>query len=351
MALAQIAREKNDAGLLRSTADQFIRNNPSDPRGYLLRAESEARSRQMPAAEADLNKAIQTDPLNSAAYNAMGTFQHEQGRNDEAERYYEQALDRNANEFQSLAGIVNILMNQKQVAKAIARVEVQASKVPNSDAIYTLLGGLQIANKDLAAAESSLDRALQINPSNQDSIQLLSKVQMARGQPDKALATAYQSIAKHPRQPSAYVFVGTMEELRGDNAKAEEVYRKALEIEPTYGLAANNLAYLMLQNGEDVNAALALAQIARQRMPDSASAADTLAWVYYQKGLYGLAAPLLKEALVKSPDNPTYHYHLGMTYQKQDNKAAARKHLQRALQLNPNYPAAAQIRQALSKLS
>jgi tetratricopeptide (TPR) repeat protein len=281
----------------------------------------------------------------------MGTFLREQGRDKEAEKYYEQALDRNANEFQSLAGIVNILTSQKQLAKAIERVQTQAAKVPNSDAIYTLLGGLQVANQDLTGAEASVGKAVQLNPSNQDAVVLLSKVEMARGEGDKALATAYRSIANNPKQVAAYFFAGTMEELRGNTLKAEEVYRKALEIEPNYAPAANNLAYLMLQNGEDINAALALAQIARQKMPDSTSAADTLAWVYYQKGLYDLAADLFQEALKKAPDNPTYHYHLGMVYQKQNNKAAARKHLQRALQLNPNYPAGGQIRQVLSQMS
>jgi tetratricopeptide (TPR) repeat protein len=351
LALAQIARENNDAGLLRSTAGQFIRNNPSDPRGYLLRAESEARAKQSAAAEADLNKAIQVAPQSSTAYGAMGTFLRGQGRNEEAVKYYEQALYRNPNEFQSLAGIVNILISQKQLAKSIARVQAQTAKVPNSDAVYTLLGGLQVANQDLTGAEASLEKAAQLNSSNQDAIVLLSKVEMARGEGDKALAAAYQSIANNPKQVAAYFFAGTMEELRGNIQKAEEVYRKALEIDPIYAPAANNLAYLMLQNGEDINAALGLAQIARQKMPDSPSASDTLAWVYYQKGLYSLAADLLQEALQKAPDNPTYHYHLGMVYQKQNNPAGARKHLQRALQLNPNYPAANQIRQALSQTS
>jgi tetratricopeptide (TPR) repeat protein len=351
MALAQVARERNDATLLRSTAEQFIRNNPSDARGYLLRAESEARAKQLAAAEADLNKAIQVAPQSSTAYGAMGTFLRGQGRNEQAERYYEQALDRDPNEFQSLAGIVNILTGQKQLAKAIARVQAQAAKLPNSDAVYMLLGGLQVANQDLIGAEASLGKAVQLNPSNQDAIVLLSKVEMAQGQTDKALATAYESIAKDPKQVAAYFFAGTMEELRGNDQKAEEVYRKALEIRSNYGPAANNLAYLMLRNGEDLNAALSLAQIARQKMPDSASAADTLAWAYYQKGLYDLAADLLQESLQKAPDNATYHYHLGMVYQKQNNKAASRKHLRRALQLNPNYPAAGQIRQALSQMS
>jgi tetratricopeptide (TPR) repeat protein len=107
----------------------------------------------------------------------------------------------------------------------------------------------------------------------------------------------------------------------------------------------------MLENGENSDVALSLAQMARQKMPESPSAADTLAWVYYQKGIYGFAEDLLQEALQKAPDNATYHYHLGKVYQKQKNTAAARKHLQRALQINPSSSAAEEIRQILHQMS
>src|SRR5215469_11977732 len=107
----------------------------------------------------------------------------------------------------------------------------------------------------------------------------------------------------------------------------------------------------MLENGENADVALSLAQIARQKMPDSPSAADTLAWVYYRKGIYGSAAILLEEALQKDPDNATYHYHIGVVYLKQKNMAAARKHLQRALQINPNAPAASEILKTLNQMS
>ena len=142
-----------------------------------------------------------------------------------------------------------------------------------------------------------------------------------------------------------------MEELYERPQRAEDGYRKALQVQPNNGPAANNLAYLMLQNGQNIDEALTLAQIARQKMPDSPSAADTLAWIYYRKGVYGMAGNLLQEALQKSPDNATYHYHIGMVYQKQHNPEEARKHLQRALQINPNSPAASEIRKTLGQLS
>jgi tetratricopeptide (TPR) repeat protein len=180
---------------------------------------------------------------------------------------------------------------------------------------------------------------------------LLSKVEMARGEGDQALATAYRSIENNPKNVAAYFFAGTMEELRGRPQKAEEVYRNALQIDPNYGPAANNLAYLMLENGESPEIALSLARIARQKMPDSASAADTLAWASYQHGLYDVAVDLLQEALQKAPDNATYHYHIGMVYHKQKNTPAARKQLQRTLQLNPNFPEADKIRKTLSQMN
>ena len=214
-------------------------------------------------------------------------------------------------------------MHQKQSAKALARVQEQAGKLPNNDAVYGLLGGLQVANLDLAGAEASLQKAVQLNPANVDVIILLAKVEMARGEGDQALATAYKSIDTNPRNVTTYFFAGTMEELRGKPQRAEDAYRRALQVDPNYGPAANNLAYLMLANRESADEALILARIARQKMPDSASAADTLAWAYYQKGLYPLAADLLQEAVNKAPDNATYHYHIGMVYQKQKNVPAS----------------------------
>ena len=352
LALAQLARMKGDRKLLADTAEQLIRNRPSDPRGYILRAESETEGTpaQRVMAQADLNQAIKIAPESALGYSAMGNFLSRQGKNAEAQKYYEQALDRDANYFEPLAGVVGILMGEKQNAKALERTQAQAAKTHGNDSLYTLLAGVQVANKDLAGAEASLQKAIQLNQANTDAFILLAKVELARGTGDAALATAYKSIRENPRNVTAYFFAGTMEELCGRSEKAEEVYRQALQIDPNYAPAANNLAYLMLEHGENSDQALSLAQIARQKMPESPNAADTLAWAYYQRGVYGRAVDLLQEALRKVPGNATYHYHIGMVYRKQNNTAAAREHLQRALQINPNSFNANEIRKTLNQM-
>jgi Tfp pilus assembly protein PilF len=115
-------------------------------------------------------------------------------------------------------------------------------------------------------------------------------------------------------------------------------------------VAANNLAYRMLENGENVDVALSLAQTARQAMPNSPSSADTLAWAYYHKGTYEFARDLLEDATKTDPKNATMQYHLGMVYSKLSEKSSAAVHLKKAISLAPDSQAAKDARAALQAL-
>jgi tetratricopeptide (TPR) repeat protein len=103
----------------------------------------------------------------------------------------------------------------------------------------------------------------------------------------------------------------------------------------------------MLENGENVDVALTLAQAARRAMPDSPNAADTLAWAYYHKGTYGYARDLLEDALKKNPNNAASQYHLGMVYAKLSDKNNAAIHLKKAISLEPNSQTAKDAQAAL----
>jgi tetratricopeptide (TPR) repeat protein len=122
-------------------------------------------------------------------------------------------------------------------------------------------------------------------------------------------------------------------------------------VQPDYPLAANNLAYLLLEHGGNTDVALSYAQLARRGMPDNVNTADTLAWAYYNKGSYQMAIDLLQDAVKKSPKNPTYEYHLGMAYDGVKDRAHAKEHLERALELDPNYAKADEIRKVLAQLA
>jgi len=86
-------------------------------------------------------------------------------------------------------------------------------------------------------------------------------------------------------------------------------------------------------------------------MPDSPNSADTLGWAYYHQGAYASAIDTLQEAVNADPKDPTYHYHLGMAYEKANNYAMAKKQFESALQISPNYSQAAEIKSLLQQSS
>ena len=155
----------------------------------------------------------------------------------------------------------------------------------------------------------------------------------------------------HPNNAGALAILGTLEDSRGNGSKAEDYYKKALAIQPAQPIAANNLAYIMLINGGNVDVALTLAQTARRGMPNSPSSADTLAWAYYYKGTYGFARDLLEEAIKTNPNNATTQYHLGMVYANEDDKTNAAIHLKKAISLAPDSQAAKDAQTALQGLA
>jgi cellulose synthase operon protein C len=316
-----------------------------------MRATSNTTAGNFKAAEDDLQNAIAKAPNDSRVYRGMGKLRFEERRYPEARMAFEQALEKNPRDLEAISGYAKAALIQKQPAEAAARIQQQIAQVPDNSALYVLLGQVRMATKDYPAAQQAFEKAVDLNPSSVDAILALTTVQLARGSVAQATTSYQRAIQQDPRDIRPYFLLGSLEESQGNWQDAQRNYQKALEIQPNNAAAANNLAYLLLEHGgnENVDAALSLAQTARRELPDAANTADTLAWAYVNKGLYGLAVSLLQEAVKAAPTNPTYHYHLGVAYQKNNDQTAAKAEFQRALQLNPAQSQADAIRKALAE--
>lgn len=132
----------------------------------------------------------------------------------------------------------------------------------------------------------------------------LVQVQGARGEIDQAIATCQQAIQYLPSAPQLYSLLAQLYESKRDWTKAQEAYQKTLALKPGDPVAANNLANVMLQNGGNLDVAMSLAETARRGLPDSPNPADTLGWIYYQKGVYGSAISCKKLSNCSPNDMP-----------------------------------------------
>jgi Flp pilus assembly protein TadD len=167
---------------------------------------------------------------------------------------------------------------------------------------------------------------------------------------EKAIQELKNALKVNPKSFAAHMTLGSIYEQKGDQEAAKFQYREALNLEPQNPAAANNLAWNLAETGGDLDEALKLAQMAKDKLPKMTSVADTLGWVHYKKGSYAAAIDFLKECVSKEPKNATFQYHLGMAYFKNGRRAEARTSLSEALRLSPSFPGAEEAKQTLAKL-
>ena len=95
---------------------------------------------------------------------------------------------------------------------------------------------------------------------------------------------------------------------------------------------------------------LALAQTAKEVMPEDPYASDTLGWILYKRGVYRQALSFLQESASKLSDHPEVQYHLGMIHYTMGNTKEAKKALAQALKLNSQFAGAEEAKRTLEEL-
>lgn len=347
----ELSRGEVDAAL--QTAQQIIGIQPYLADGFVIKGMADLARQRYGDAQQDAEDAMHRAPENAIPYIQLGNIQLAQKHFPEAEKFYQQGLDKDASSSQALSGLMNTYVAQKQFDKAISAANAQIAKSPNNSDFYDLLGtALFNGKKDLPGSEVALKKAIDLDKTNTDAIEKLGKVQIQEGASDQALALYLQSIKDNPREVRFYILAGELYEAKQNWDQAKALYQQALGISPDHPLASNNLAYVMLEQGGNVDVAMNMAQTARRGMPDSPNAADTLGWAYYHKGIYQSAISQFQEALRLNekngaPDDAVLHYHLGLAYQKANQVSLARQQLEKAVKISPDY---ADARKALAEL-
>jgi cellulose synthase operon protein C len=350
-ALGDSAMQRADWTGLHNIALELKKIAPRSPDGYLFDATARMNQNDASSAEADLSQIISIAPDRALGYVKLGQLRIIQKRLNEAEPLFRRAISHEPGSLDALQGLMDLDFRRNKPDDALHLIQTAIEQNTGNAQLYVLQAQALLHGKQLGAAEQSLKQAVQIDKQNVNAVVLLAELQGGRGARDEAIATYQHAIELSPNGVGLQVALGSLYEASGNWQMAQTVYQKALAIQPDSALAANNLAYILLQHGGSVNLALTLAQAARRGLPNSPNTADTLGWAYYRNGAYSVAAPLFEEAVSKTADNPAYRYHLGITYQKLNDNVRARAQLEKAISLNPASPVADESRKALGQLS
>ncbi|HEY1494578.1 MAG TPA: tetratricopeptide repeat protein, partial [Candidatus Solibacter sp.] len=110
-----------------------------------------------------------------------------------------------------------------------------------------------------------------------------------------AVTALQRSSALRPGNAIVVSTLALVLDAMGRKADAAAKYRELLELSPNDGVALNNLAYILAENGGDLDDALKLAQHALQLLPDLPEVADTLGWIYLKKNVSARAIEVFRD--------------------------------------------------------
>ena len=348
--LSRICLMTGDAVWAQKYAEQALRAAPQLPaareavvRAALARGDVQAAAPPLAALRRDL-------PGDPKFLYLEGELRMHEGRRPEARQAYVKALALEPRSLATAEALIRLDLSDGNVSAARTRVEQMMSNSPKNSTAILLAARTYATSNDFVRAETLLRQAIDLDPARSDAYGTLANLYLFQGKLDAALKE-FQDAAKHdPKSVGPPTMIATVLLRQGRRAEAKAAYRQALANDREAAVAANNLAFLYAEDGENLDEALRFAEIAKRRMPAAADPRDTLGWVYYHRGMPTYAISELRDATAKEPRNASFQYHLGLAYVKGGDAKMARETLDRALALDPKSPLAAEARSALASL-
>lgn len=349
--LSELHRNRNEIDTAIQFAEQAVADSPRNlPARLTLVRALMVRDQDHARAEKEMRALIVKEPDSARAHGAMAQLLLSRNDLPAAQRSFERELALDAGSAEAITGLVAIDLSRKRTTEARTRVDAFLARHPNSQEVLILAAKVYKEIGQPAKVEALLNRALAAEPANPTTYALLGKLYASQDRLRDAKAQYAQIVKLKPRSVEAITMMGLLCFQSGDLDEAQQWWEKALQIDAYAAAAANDLAYLYAEGRGSLEVALQLAQTARSKYPNLPEVNDTLGWVYYRKDLMGQAILYLQQSLDVEPNNPLYHFHLGMAYARKGDDAKARRLLEAALRIDPKFSNAPLAKKTLKSL-
>jgi tetratricopeptide (TPR) repeat protein len=160
----------------------------------------------------------------------------------------------------------------------------------------------------------------------------LALAHIASGDAAGGVKTYEQALVATNYEPTLVTDLAALYERQNRVDDAIRQYETLRKRNPSYELAANNLAMLLVTYKND-RASFDRAQSLTAKFAESANPAllDTHGWVRFKSGAFTEALPTLERAAERAPQSKVIRYHLAMAQAKAGQADKARDNLEAAL--------------------
>ena len=350
VALSRLYLGQGNADKASTYAQQALSIQPSSADAQSLLIRAAIAGGNITRANTELAALQKAFPGSVAVARLTALVQLASKQNDSARASYIRILQTTPNDFEALAGVVQIDLTTGHAKEALARVEERLKRGEPSVDLLVLGARVRAVGGDLPGAESLLKKAIETDPDRLPAYNLLGQLYARQNRLDEAKAQYADVLKRHPKSIAAGTMIAMVLEHQRLLPDAEKEYQRVLSIDPNAAVAANNLAWLYVSSNRKLDEALQLSQTALRQLPDEPNVHDTLGWIYYRKNMAASAIPHLESSIRTLPNDPTFRYHLGMALVQTGDWNKAREQLKRAFSLQPTFEGAAEAKKALDMI-
>lgn len=272
-----------------------------DPRFYTQSASVFLSVGRVEEAQAEIQKALALDPVNSQAF--------------------------------ALQSVIAVTQNQKKQALDLAKKALEADA--KSPSALIALSYAQQSDFDLEGARSSLIQAVRVNPDDALAWARLAEIQLSFGELDKSLKAAQKAVSIDPYLSRTQTVLGFSYLTKVKTREATEAFQKAIELDqadplPRLGLGLTRIRDGFLSDGRrEIEVAVSLD-------PENSLIRSYLGKAYFEEKKDRLASSQLSMAKDFDPLDPTPFFYDAIHKQTINRPVEALHDLQRAIELNDN---------------
>jgi tetratricopeptide (TPR) repeat protein len=350
LALAELSQALGDYKLTLQYADDILKDHPGLTQAGVLRAVSLMYFGRDYEARKQLAVLEKTAPRDRDVRLQLAALDMRDRKFRDAERRFQSLAQESTGDSRAWTGLVAAIEAQNDANRAVALLQENLAKSPNSQALRSVLAktAAQTGKYDIAIEQY---RQLEVaEPNSPQRAMDLGNVFRLKGDLPDAVSQFQKAAVRAPKDAAPQVLAGGTLILLGRKAEALESYRRALALSPRNAAVMNATAYLIAETGGDLDEALRLSQDSQRMDASQPDFTDTLGWVYFKKNMNDSAVHVFRDLTQRFPEQATFHYHLGMTLLQMGDKAEARKELKSALSRKPAEEVRRDIETALARV-
>jgi tetratricopeptide (TPR) repeat protein len=185
---------------------------------------------------------------------------------------FTRALENGTTRAEALEALLRIDAREKTVPAAVTRIEQYAAKEPKNAALHYLAAQTYAAAGNQAKTEQSLRQVIELAPDSMEAYLALGRLYVTQKKLDEARTEFDHAAARRPNEVAPATMAAMILQMQDKPEDARKRYEAIVtQSQQRAPIAANNLAWIYAESGQNLDTALQLAQSAKAQLPDSAA--------------------------------------------------------------------------------